>query len=49
MLDIALHRPKNFKGKFPIRAPLVNILGLHPWVKLAALSIWNRNVLSIQP
>ena len=32
MLDIALHRPKNFKGKCSIRASLVNILGLHPWL-----------------
>ena len=31
MLNIARYRPKNLKGKCPIRAPVVNTLGLHPW------------------
>ena len=30
MLEIAQYRPKKFKGKCPVIAPLVNILGQHP-------------------
>ena len=32
MPDIERYRHKNLKGKCPVRAPLVNILGLPPLV-----------------